>query len=224
MVAEALSLERVGHVFTTLNKDKVFMTSSQLRQAAALQQQHIVNHPDGYKVSKFVTVVVQAEDPDKHQIGVECYMASDQCQALERDSVLGESGDPKKMKIREPGHEEAMPAVLQEGAPVKEFDPDFFLVSLAHGQPNQNNVKFNIIKRYDFPCMHRFGQNPQNKDFKSYMQATKPMKNSFERFANFHLLLYLSELLDLQTAVGIAQCVANEIPIENHIIDWLEQI
>ena len=34
MIAEALSLERVGHVFTTLNKDKVFMTSGQLRDAA----------------------------------------------------------------------------------------------------------------------------------------------------------------------------------------------
>ena len=28
VIAEALSLERVGHVFTTLNKDKVFMTSN----------------------------------------------------------------------------------------------------------------------------------------------------------------------------------------------------
>jgi nuclear protein localization protein 4 homolog len=37
MVASALSLERVGWIFTTLNKDKVFMTSGQLREAAALQ-------------------------------------------------------------------------------------------------------------------------------------------------------------------------------------------
>lgn len=36
MVAEALSLERVGYIFTTLNKDKVFMTSNQLRQSADL--------------------------------------------------------------------------------------------------------------------------------------------------------------------------------------------
>ena len=27
MIAAGLSLERVGHIFTTLNKDKVFMTS-----------------------------------------------------------------------------------------------------------------------------------------------------------------------------------------------------
>jgi len=44
------------------------------------------------------------------------------------------------MIIREPKREEAMPAVLQEGGPVKEFDPDFFIVSLAHGQPNANNT------------------------------------------------------------------------------------
>lgn len=36
MVAEALSLERVGYIFTTINKDKVFMTSNQLRQSADL--------------------------------------------------------------------------------------------------------------------------------------------------------------------------------------------
>ena len=31
MIAESLSLERVGYIFATLNKDKVFMTSQQLR-------------------------------------------------------------------------------------------------------------------------------------------------------------------------------------------------
>jgi nuclear protein localization protein 4 homolog len=75
--------------------------------------------------------------------------------------VLGNSNDPKKMIIREPNYDEAMPAVLREGAPVKDFEPDFFLVSLAHGQPNDYNTKFNIIKRYDFPCRNRFGNNPK---------------------------------------------------------------
>jgi len=44
------------------------------------------------------------------------------------------------MVIREPKPNEAMPAVLREGTGVKEFEPDFFLVSLAHGQPNENNT------------------------------------------------------------------------------------
>ena len=36
MVASALSLERVGWIYTTLNHDKVYMTSHQLREAARL--------------------------------------------------------------------------------------------------------------------------------------------------------------------------------------------
>lgn len=48
-----------------------------------------MEHPEGYKVTKFVTVVV--EQKGNEEIGVECYMASDQCQALERDNVLGDS-------------------------------------------------------------------------------------------------------------------------------------
>ena len=86
----------------------------------------MVDHPEGYKVSKWVTVRVELKEDQT--IGVEAYMVSDQMVALERDSVLGDSKDQTKMVIREPKREEAMPAVLQEGAPVKEFDPSFFLV------------------------------------------------------------------------------------------------
>jgi len=68
-------------------------------------------------------------------------MASDQCQALERDNIFGDSDDAKKMIVRTNLKEnECMPAILREGAPVKEFEPDFFLVALASGQPNANNT------------------------------------------------------------------------------------
>ena len=155
MLAESLNLERVGIIYTTLNKNKVFMTSDQLRDSARLQEEHKVDHPCGQTVSKFVTVIIECKEDGNTE--VECYMASDQCQALERDSVLGNSEDPNKMVIREPKVDEAMPAVLREGAGVKEFEPDFFLVSISHGQPNEDNMgKFNIIKRYDYPVMNRF--------------------------------------------------------------------
>ncbi len=54
------------------------------------------------------------------------------------------------------------------------------------------------------------------------MKASKPLKNSPERFANFQLLLHLAEVLDVETAACIARCVAAEAPIETHIIEWLE--
>ena len=51
-----------------------------------MQQEHIVEHPEGYKVSKFVTVVVKPRG-DGAETGLDAYMVSDQCQALERDNV-----------------------------------------------------------------------------------------------------------------------------------------
>ena len=149
-------------------------------------------------------------------------MASDQCQALERDAVLGDSGDAKKMIIREPKSDEAMPAVLREGAPVKEFEPDFFLVSLAHGQPNENNTKFNVLKRYDFPVMNRFGKKASPNDFKSFMQGSKGQKNNYERFACFQALLYLSEMLDIDTALAIGRSVAHEKNVDSALVELLE--
>lgn len=97
--------------------------------------------------------------------------------ALERDSVLGDSKDQTKMIIREPKREEAMPAVLREGAPVKEFEPDFFIVSLSSGQPNDNNTQFNILKRYDYPVMNRFNKEQTQVDLKQFLMSSKAMKN-----------------------------------------------
>ena len=85
-------------------------------------------------------------------------MASDSCQALERDNVFGHCEDPAKMCVRVPSRIEAMPAVLREGAGVTEFEVEFMIVQLAHGQTNENNMQFNILKRYDYPVMNRFGK------------------------------------------------------------------
>ena len=53
------------------------MTSQAMRWAAALQQEHLVKHPDGYDVTKFVTVQVEMKNQESMEIGVECYMVSD---------------------------------------------------------------------------------------------------------------------------------------------------
>ena len=75
MIAEALTLEKVGWIFTTINHD-AFLSSSEVRKVAKLQEQHLVEHPEGYKVSKFVTVVVQPRG-DGSETGLEGYMVSD---------------------------------------------------------------------------------------------------------------------------------------------------
>ncbi len=58
-----------------------------------------------------MTVVVKPKG-DNQEIGIEAYMVSDQCQALERDNVFGESDSRKKMVLREPASNEMIPSVV----------------------------------------------------------------------------------------------------------------
>ena len=122
-----------------------------------------MDHPEGYKVSKFVTVVVKPKG-DGQEIGIEAYMVSDQCQALERDDVFGNSDSRKKMILREPAENEMIPSIVMEGKTVKEFEPDFFIVSLNNGQP-KTKKDYNYLKNYDFPVRNRISKMPNKKDF-----------------------------------------------------------
>jgi len=187
---------------------------------AALQQEHSVDHPCGPKVSKFITVRVEQQEGD--QIGVECWMASDNCQALERDNVFGSCDDPKKLAIREPKRTEAMPAILREGGPTKEFETEFMIVSLAHGQTNENNTQFNILKRYDYPVMNRFNKEQTQSDFTNFLRGSKGLKTSHERFACFNFLLHLSKIMDVDTAITIATNVVAEKPLDAALVELLE--
>lgn len=126
------------------------------------------------------------------------------------------------MRVRDPKPTEAMPAILREGAGVKEFETDFMIVSLAHGQPNENNTQFNILKRYDYPVMNRFGKDQTQSDFTKFLRGSKGLKNSYERFSCFNFLLHLSKIMDVDTAITIATHVANEQPIDAALVELLE--
>lgn len=97
-MAAALDLESIGWVFTTINHD-AYLSSHEVREAARLQQAHVVDHPAGCKVSKFVTVVLKPQDDGNSM--PEAYMISDQGQALERDGVFGESDRRRRMVKRQ---------------------------------------------------------------------------------------------------------------------------
>lgn len=107
---------------------------------------------------------------------------------------------------------------------MKDFEPDFFLVSLANGQPNANNKQFNILKRYDYPVMNRFGKQPTGSDFKAFLNSSRGQKNSFERFACFQFLIHLAQKMDIDTAANIARMVAEEQNLEEFMVELLESM
>ena len=116
MIASALGLERVGHIFTSTDQE-CLMTPEQIRKSADLQNQYSFNHALGYRVPKYVTVVARKKG-EEDVVEFECYMISDQGQALERDNCFGHTNDKNAMVLREPADNEMMPTIVTTGKPV----------------------------------------------------------------------------------------------------------
>lgn len=139
-------------------------------------------------------------------------------QALERDGVFGESKDRKMMCVREPKPNEMVPAIITEGKNVKEFDQLFFIVQLVQGFTDEKK-DYSILKVREFPAYNR-GPPATHAEYKGYLAKYKgePVDR---RFADFNLLLYIAEVLDPQTAVSMAQSIANGTPISPELVSLL---
>ena len=137
------------------------------------------------------------------------------------------------MTVRVPIKKDDMvPSILMEGKAKTEFDPDFFIVQLGHGQPKADQ-DFNILKNYDFPVENR--QQPltvssnsnnlsiQNEDLKSYVQRHKH-EDKARKFADFHFLFYLMKTFDIETVLTIARNVARQEPVEEVCNDLIESL
>lgn len=218
IIAECLSLEKVGWIYTSLNYES-FLTPKEIREIAKMQDRFSIMHPEGVKVSKFVTIVVKPKG-DTGESGIDWYMVSDLCQALERDNIFGNSEENKMMVVREPEENEMVPAIIKEGKTVKEFDPEYFIVSLSNGQPKDEIQDYKILKNYDFLAQNR-RMKPNKTDFKKYISAHKGDK-SVNKFAWFQFLLYLAKQFDIDTVCAIATKIADNEALEDYLIELVE--
>lgn len=75
-----------------------------------------------------------------------------------------------------------VPSFVTQGKNVKEIDPEFFIVSLAHGQP-AHNKDYSVLKVYDFPAANR-GAPATQAEFKGYLKKYKSLPSE-KRFACF---------------------------------------
>jgi nuclear protein localization protein 4 homolog len=99
-------------------------------------------------------VVLRPKKDNPEEVIPEVYMVSDQFQQLEMDEVFTESGRRKVLQVRQSLHStDIIPNFIYEGKSVSEFEPDFFIVNVAHGY--SPNSSYNIIKLYDFPVENR---------------------------------------------------------------------
>lgn len=208
-----LGLERIGWQFTTFSHD-TFMTGREMIQAGIYQEQFKIAHPVGVDVSKQITVVLRADNSKNNEVTPEVYMVSDEFQSLVRDDLIQESEDRKLLEIKKPAEQRNFGTkFLYNGKLVEKIEPDFFIVNVAHGQPQ--NDHFNIFNSNYFPPANRTELQTPSKVVE-YLQKYK-RQESYVKYANLHLLLYLAKIVDIHSVLTICEHVKNRTPVSEEL-------
>lgn len=217
MLADALGLERIGWLFTTYHKD-MFLSSQELLEAAKRQEMFKVRHPIGLDVSKQITIVLRCDQEKNNQVTPEVYMVSDQGLSLVRDGLVGEPEDRKHLKIKEQKDNRFQTKFFYQKKMVDKIDPDFFIVNVAHGEPR--NTNHNILDNTGFTPANRL-IHPTPQELKKYINDRRHLK-SYQRYANFHVLLYLAKMFDIHTAMTIAENVRNQTEVPGYLEELID--
>ena len=213
ILANELELEKIGWIFTSINHD-AFLSSHEVRAAAQFQQEYFTVHPSGYKVSKFVTVVLKPTEDGNAM--PEAYMVSDQAQALERDKVFGDAETRRRLVKRKVDEKTLLPTIMCENRACEEFQPEWFIVNVGCGMPKKSMT---ILQHSDFSVWNRNTVITKN-DIKVYLTKYRN-EPTFKKFSNFHLLVAISNIIDLDSAIAIARCVKNKEEVPKEIISLI---
>eukprot|EP00922_Rhytidocystis_sp_ex-Travisia-forbesii_P072191 GHVS01107663.1.p1 GENE.GHVS01107663.1~~GHVS01107663.1.p1 ORF type:complete len:524 (-),score=85.76 GHVS01107663.1:236-1753(-) len=223
-IAAKLGIERIGWMFTHLPRDEL-LTADEVVQAARFQWQGInENHFTKYPVAKFVTCTITPDAKNGGEPVPNAFMVSDMGMALVRDSLVTDvQPDTTHIMLRKPEHGELLPQVLESGAETEKFDADWFVVRVNESAPIKVRSLFRSNTK--FPVENRMvAQQPAHLKtyFNSFGQI--PASDNWQKFTNFHLLLYVSKLFDIETSLSIAECIANQTVVDQGLEDILKSI
>lgn len=198
-IAERLGFKRVGWIFSTSNavaRDFPLSGGELLRMAAlqAAGREH------------FVTAVVSlvADEEGATSVHFEAFQASEQAAKLVADGWLIPGSDDPKFVATNPDKKEA---VIVAGRDVTKVEVEFLLTVVPimdHEGP----------LRTRFPVENRLtGQSAD--DLKACLQASKGAPYA-ARITDFHMLLFLSNVLDLNTDVALlCEAVRTQGPVQD---------
>lgn len=221
-IADRLGLEPIGYVFTSLPIDEgELVTSHEALRAARLQLQHTTDiHFTKYPLSKFVTCAIRPDASLGGRPNTTALMMSDQLVCMVRDNVLAEGSDAKFCEVRPAAPGEMMPRFLVEGKDNTQIMPAFFVVRVADSMPRKTK---SLFKHADFPRENRHP--PQRRDdLKKYFNKRTSSEPSWSRFADFHLILYLAQEFDVDTALDICDCVRERKDISPGVVEMVKAL
>jgi nuclear protein localization protein 4 homolog len=199
-MATMLGLQKVGWIFCHEARDKGYVLSSAEVIMAAEYQ---LEAADGVNETPFVTIVVSPEQSSTNNdnnsnnnnnnmvVKVEAYQVSQQCMAMVAEQALEVNAiDPKQCMVNETF------TAIQEGKPSKTIENNFFLTVV----PIVQHTSETFIA--DFPYLNRDvdTRTPSHDEMKKQLsQSGKAGWTFVDRLADFNLLIYLSDYLDIKT-------------------------
>eukprot|EP00920_Eleutheroschizon_duboscqi_P014042 GHVT01032823.1.p1 GENE.GHVT01032823.1~~GHVT01032823.1.p1 ORF type:complete len:328 (+),score=48.47 GHVT01032823.1:610-1593(+) len=227
-LAQRLGLERIGCIFTHLPRQELLQPHEILR-LCKLQLESLRGRPEhftGYGASKFITCTVALDANRNGEPTPNAFMVSDMGMALVRDGLIAEEQpDPSLLRLRAPLPNELLPLVLESGHEKNQFDSDWFLVRVNESAPKKVRCFF---KLGHFPRENRHGQEQTPRMIKDFFRHPAirgiDAKSSWLRFSDFHLLLYVAKLFDLDTAFALCDAIKNEEPVDRNLEDVLTSI
>lgn len=206
-IAEALGLECIGWVFTSLPlEDGLLLSPEEVVRIARLQNDHSTDkHFTKYTLSKFVSCAVRPDPAHNGAPGINPFMVSEQACAMLRDGILTATPSERRAcVVREAGKDEMIPDFVCEGRSSKKIATDFFIVRVNDTAPKKHQ---RLLTHAEFPRENRPTHPQRREDLKKFFNKIPKSEPSWSRFADFHLLLYIAKEIDVDTAVTIAECV-----------------
>eukprot|EP00933_Yihiella_yeosuensis_P028245 TRINITY_DN22066_c0_g1_i1.p1 TRINITY_DN22066_c0_g1~~TRINITY_DN22066_c0_g1_i1.p1 ORF type:complete len:507 (+),score=106.69 TRINITY_DN22066_c0_g1_i1:127-1647(+) len=223
-IAEALGLERVGWIFTTLPlEDDTLLSPEEVCHIAKLQNEHSTDcHFTKYTLSKFVSCAVRPDASMGGNPGINPFMVSEQACAMIRDGIMtSHPSDNRAVLVREAEKNELIPDFCVEGKPNKKILTDFFVVRVNDTAPKKHQRMFTHA---EFPRENRQTHPQRREDIKKYFSRIAKSEPSWSKFADFHLLIYIAQEIDELTAIEIAKCVRDREEVPDGVTFLINQL
>ncbi|VWU52331.1 nuclear protein localization protein 4, putative [Hepatocystis sp. ex Piliocolobus tephrosceles] len=214
LIAERLGLERIGWIFTHVPR-KEYLTSDEVVYIAKLQLDNIKKniHYTNYNISNFITCTISPDPLLSNEPVINAFMISDLGMVMLRDNLINAiQTDPSHIQLRTPNKNELIPLILESGAETNKFDTDWLLVRINDTAPK---VVRSIFKNFHFPRENRNYMQTAS-DVKEYFSNKKLDRGSNKNLgcSDFHLILFVSRVLDMETALALCDAALNKKQID----------